>query len=389
MSESDGPGFGFERFSQREKYEPAARAAARKYGIPEEEFLRLITQESNWQEPVISGRIKSKAGAIGIAQFMPGTARDFGIDPTDPYASLDAAAKMLRRDWDSLGSWDKAVAAYNWGIGNVQNAVKSLGEKWYSLAPAETVKFLQFINPTTELRSPSLSSQQQAGTQAPYDATRPPRPEDFGYTDENGNFVRDTSAYLDAYDQWMTIRIKEKQLADAEDQGLSSYMDDVVNQLQLEISAGNLSVNKANTILQARTSSYQNALQAYSSEAFKYGAPAGAQYVPGRAPGDYLVSKLGMSPLPAQQGVINPMQEAIDTLAQAQSTVGSIQVPTIPNLAGVRAGGAPPSAQPAPSGGSTGAGPPQNAGQQSVFQQALAALQQQRATELEAVEFGG
>src|SRR5215467_14378047 len=66
-----------------------ARQAANRAGIDPDIFLRQIQQESGFNPGA-----RSPAGAIGIAQFMPDTARGLGIDPTDPYAALDAAARL-------------------------------------------------------------------------------------------------------------------------------------------------------------------------------------------------------------------------------------------------------------------------------------------------------
>jgi soluble lytic murein transglycosylase-like protein len=92
-----------------------ARQMANKFGIDPDIFVRQIQQESGFNP-----NAKSPAGATGIAQFMPGTAAGIGLDPTDAYASLAAAAKM---DADNLkkyaGDWGKTLAAYNAGPGNV------------------------------------------------------------------------------------------------------------------------------------------------------------------------------------------------------------------------------------------------------------------------------
>lgn len=67
---------------------------------------------------------ESKAGAKGLFQFMPGTAKDMGLkgrDVYDPHKSAEAAAKYLRWLMDATGGdLEKALASYNWGLGNVQ-----------------------------------------------------------------------------------------------------------------------------------------------------------------------------------------------------------------------------------------------------------------------------
>ena len=92
------------------KYLPMARAAARRHGVPEDLFVRLIQQESNWKPTA-----KSHKGAFGLAQLMPGTARSLGVDSKDPYQNLDGGARYLRKQYDTFKSWRLALAAYNAG----------------------------------------------------------------------------------------------------------------------------------------------------------------------------------------------------------------------------------------------------------------------------------
>jgi len=93
-----------------------ARAAALQAGIDPDIFVRQIQQESGFNPTAKSG-----AGALGIAQFMPGTAAGLGIDPTDPYAALDAAARMDAQNLKQYGGdWSRTLAAYNAGPGAVE-----------------------------------------------------------------------------------------------------------------------------------------------------------------------------------------------------------------------------------------------------------------------------
>ncbi|MDG3042809.1 lytic transglycosylase domain-containing protein [Roseicyclus marinus] len=87
-----------------------ARAAARRHGIPEDLFLRLVQQESGWNTEAVS-----HAGAIGLAQLMPDTAALLGVDPHDPTANLDGGARYLAMQFRDFRRWDHALAAYNAG----------------------------------------------------------------------------------------------------------------------------------------------------------------------------------------------------------------------------------------------------------------------------------
>ncbi|MFK5998539.1 MAG: lytic transglycosylase domain-containing protein [Rhodobacterales bacterium] len=91
-------------------YKPMAEAAARKYGVPVDLFTRLIEQESGWNP-----RAKSRAGAIGLAQLMPATARKLGVNPRDPRQNLDGGARYLAKQYRKFGNWKHALAAYNAG----------------------------------------------------------------------------------------------------------------------------------------------------------------------------------------------------------------------------------------------------------------------------------
>ena len=103
------------RGSYRGPYVEMARDAARRHGIPEDLFLRLVNQESRFNP-----RARSHKGAIGLAQLMPFTAQALGVDPHDPYQNLDGGARYLAQQYRTFKSWRLALAAYNAGPGAVQ-----------------------------------------------------------------------------------------------------------------------------------------------------------------------------------------------------------------------------------------------------------------------------
>jgi soluble lytic murein transglycosylase-like protein len=139
--------------SRGKQYLPVIQAAAASVGLPWQLIAAELDQESDHFAPdVISGQRTSSVGAVGIAQFMPATAAQLGIDPTDPIASINAMAQYLTqiRNYVGFDSWTPdaiiaALAAYNWGEGNVKNAMASYGDSWTDNLPAETSNYLDVI----------------------------------------------------------------------------------------------------------------------------------------------------------------------------------------------------------------------------------------------------
>ena len=95
----------------------AIDAAAREAGIDPALLASVVRHESNFDQSVVS-----HAGAIGLAQLMPGTAEWLNVDPHDPEQNLRGGAKYLREQLDRFGSVDLAVAAYNAGPNRVAQA---------------------------------------------------------------------------------------------------------------------------------------------------------------------------------------------------------------------------------------------------------------------------
>jgi hypothetical protein len=89
--------------------------AADDNAVPAEFFIRLIWKESRFDPNAVSPK-----GAQGIAQFMPGTARAWGLSkPFDPAEALPASASFLKMLFDRFGHWGLAAMAYNAGEGRV------------------------------------------------------------------------------------------------------------------------------------------------------------------------------------------------------------------------------------------------------------------------------
>jgi len=98
-------------------YRNLAYQAAQKYGLDPDMFVRQIQAESAFNPAAVSS-----AGAIGLGQLMPATAKELGVDPTDPVQNLEGAARYMRQQLDRFGDPALALAAYNAGPSRVAKA---------------------------------------------------------------------------------------------------------------------------------------------------------------------------------------------------------------------------------------------------------------------------
>ncbi|MGA8992982.1 MAG: transglycosylase SLT domain-containing protein [Nocardioidaceae bacterium] len=88
--------------------------ASQKYGVPATLLAAVAHQESGFNASAVS-----PAGARGLMQLMPATARGLGVDPMKPAEAVDGAAKLLKSLITEFGRVDHALAAYNAGPGAV------------------------------------------------------------------------------------------------------------------------------------------------------------------------------------------------------------------------------------------------------------------------------
>ncbi|GAB3861294.1 transglycosylase SLT domain-containing protein [Dactylosporangium cerinum] len=95
-------------------YADLFQQAGAKYGLAPSLLAAVAKVESGYNPAAVSG-----AGAQGLMQLMPATARGLGVDALDPAQAVDGAARMLSSNLDRFGSIDLALAAYNAGGGAV------------------------------------------------------------------------------------------------------------------------------------------------------------------------------------------------------------------------------------------------------------------------------
>jgi soluble lytic murein transglycosylase-like protein len=89
--------------------------AGAKHGVSPALLAAVAKTESNFNSSAVS-----PAGAEGLMQFMPATARGLGVDADDPASAIDGAARYLSSLTEQFGSTDLALAAYNAGPGTVR-----------------------------------------------------------------------------------------------------------------------------------------------------------------------------------------------------------------------------------------------------------------------------
>jgi len=100
------------------QFEAMLKQAATAANISPVLLSALVWQESRWNPQAVSPK-----GAMGLAQLMPATARDLGVNPSDPMQNLIGGARYLRSLLDQFnGDLEKALAAYNAGPGRVSRA---------------------------------------------------------------------------------------------------------------------------------------------------------------------------------------------------------------------------------------------------------------------------
>ncbi len=90
----------------------AVRDASLRFAVPRALIHSVIRHESGYDP-----RALSHAGAMGLMQLMPGTARELGVVcPFDTRENVIGGTRYLRQLRDRLGSWPRALAAYNAGL---------------------------------------------------------------------------------------------------------------------------------------------------------------------------------------------------------------------------------------------------------------------------------
>lgn len=122
------------------QFEKSFKIAEANEGLPPGLLGRVAYQESRFRPDIISGETQSGAGAQGLMQIVPKWHPD--VDPLNPIDAINYSAKYLRKLYDQFGDWRYALAAYNWGPGNLK---KYLNDPANIRIPKETADYVSQI----------------------------------------------------------------------------------------------------------------------------------------------------------------------------------------------------------------------------------------------------
>lgn len=127
------------------KWAPQVQSEAARKGLNPNILLAQIDAESGGN-PNAEGPMTRFGTAKGLTQFIDSTAKQYGVDVKDPNSAIAGQAAMMG---DMLkkygGDYSKALAAYNWGPGNLDGALQRWGNDWQNHLPTETSDYVAKI----------------------------------------------------------------------------------------------------------------------------------------------------------------------------------------------------------------------------------------------------
>lgn len=325
---------------------PFIAIAAKQYGIPELLLTRLLAQESvNFDPYYVYGPGKSPAGAAGIGQFMPGTAKEMGIagQEFDPVVAIDAAARYLVKNMSyfksqgiSSGSWDDieaaklALAAYNAGPGAVEAAYNktrnktrpvvdlpgplgifempqknpAYGQEWTNFLPSETQTYLQKITlPSLADINQAATGQSSANAQTYSDISQVPmpQPKDFPGFEEG---TTDWASYHQALLAWQQNQAFKSS-------SVQDYLRTMIQAQANEIAQGRLGLDEASESFDRQLGSFTAGQNAFA-QLLEYSIPSNITQLPLTSPGNPNPQYIQATPIR-----MNPIQDAMGLIGNS------------------------------------------------------------------------
>lgn len=158
-----------DNLSSRNTYDYLIREAAARHGVDPGLVKAIMHTESQFKP-----RVRSRAGAMGLMQLMPATARAFGVrNAYDPAQNIEGGVKVLAWLQNNFDNPDHVIAAYNAGPGNVrkyggippfretQNYVKKVNERYNNIYRLDASLYVGYDENRTQL---AMNSTPQAST---------------------------------------------------------------------------------------------------------------------------------------------------------------------------------------------------------------------------------
>jgi soluble lytic murein transglycosylase-like protein len=121
-------------------FEKWFKEAGRQYGLPEGLLSRMAYQETGG---TYRTDLRSPKGASGLMQLMP--VHHKMVDPWNAQASIFYAGQLMAGLYRQFGGWAEALAAYNWGPGNLRKRIRDRGGEWLAGLHSETYRYVTEI----------------------------------------------------------------------------------------------------------------------------------------------------------------------------------------------------------------------------------------------------
>lgn len=135
---------GWASVNQGPTWVPVINETEASYGIPANMLARMAYQESHFRPDIIAGTTASPAGALGILQLEPAYFQSVNVPlpftTQDTLAQISEAAQEFARLYGVYADWGAALAAYNWGQGNVTAYLAG-----QAVMPKETIDYVTEI----------------------------------------------------------------------------------------------------------------------------------------------------------------------------------------------------------------------------------------------------
>lgn len=128
------------------RYAGVAKMAGATHGVDPNFLLAQVQAESSGNPSAVNPNTATGQPSVGVSQFQPATAAQYGVNTSDPNSSINGQAHYMGDLLKQFGGdYAKAAAAYNWGPSRVADTVSKYGSDWQQHVPTETQNYLSNI----------------------------------------------------------------------------------------------------------------------------------------------------------------------------------------------------------------------------------------------------